>query len=380
MKTIITAHEIAQRIWDKESGHPLISLFYPFSFLYRLAVAIRNRFYDWGIASPLRLTRPVISVGNITVGGTGKTPLVIHIARFLKNGGFRPAILSRGYGGKPGSSVNVVADGRKVLLGYGEAGDEPVLMARAAAGVPVIVGPDRHLSGRCAVNRFDCNVLILDDGFQHRRLHRDLDILLVDQEKPFGNGFLLPAGPLREPVASMRRADVVIRTGAVDPASDKAGLPAQPILSAGAEDGPFVSPGIPVLRAYHRPRELVNGMTGISEDLERLRGARVCAFSGIGKPGNFRRTLVALGADVVSFIPFPDHHRYDLPDLRRIEQAAADGKAASIITTEKDGIRLDDFPEFFEKVLLLRIEMGMIPATPNLEEIMLKRLNSIAHE
>ena len=372
MRTTIATHEIVRKIWEEDSGHPLLWLLYPPSLLYRLAIALRNTCYDWGVKPSVHLARPVISVGNVTVGGTGKTPLVIYLARFLKAQGFRPAVLSRGYGGRSGSPLKVVSDGRRVLLDWDEAGDEPVLMARRAAGAPVIAGPDRRLTGEYAISHFGCDVLILDDGFQHRRLHRDLDIVLIDEEKPFGNGMLLPAGPLREPPASLRRAGVVIRTGVHDLADEKTGLPKDQRSREGAGIGLPTLQGIPVLHAYRQSRELLQGATGKIIDLRELRAKRVCGFSGIGKPGNFRKTLAALGAEVVSFLPFPDHHQYDLGDLDEIERTASANKADFIVTTEKDGVRLGGFPSFMERVLRLRIEMTMASSAPGIEEIVLR--------
>ena len=176
-------------------------------------VAARNRLYDGGLLKQQKLPRPVISVGNLTVGGTGKTPTVIFIAHILKDHGYRPAVLSRGYGGSANAPVNVVSDGNRILMGWREAGDEPILIASAVPGIPVLTGSRRLLTGRAAVETFGADVLILDDAFQHRSLFRDIDMVLLDAARPFGNGFLLPRGPLREPRIPLRRADILLRTG-----------------------------------------------------------------------------------------------------------------------------------------------------------------------
>lgn len=374
MKTTIAMHETARRIWAADAGHPLIRLLYPLSLLFRLAGGIRTRLYDWGIITPVLLPCPVISVGNITVGGTGKTPLVIYLARFLQARGFRPAILSRGYGGRSRSPVRVVSDGRHLIMGYDEAGDEAVLMARSMRGVPVIAGPDRGRTGRYVLDHLGCDVLILDDGFQHRRLHRDLDIVLVDEQRPFGNGLLLPAGPLREPASALGRAGVLVLTGGADrETGEKAPVDKRPPPVGPVKELP-VGARIPVLRAYHRPRDLARGGTGEILSAGELRGKRIVGFCGIGKPENFRGTLSTLGAAVAAFIAFPDHHRYGPADLAGIETVAIQEKAECIVTTEKDGVRLGDFPRFLRTLLVLRIEMAIMPSPEVLEELVLQHL------
>jgi tetraacyldisaccharide 4'-kinase len=313
---------------------------------YGAAGAARNHLYDREILRQERLPRPVISVGNLTVGGTGKTPTVILLANLLKGAGRRPAILSRGYGGNAKAPVNVVSDGNRTILGWREAGDEPVLIARSAPGVPVLTGPKRILTGRAAVERLGADLLILDDAFQHRALFRDLDIVLLDAAHPFGNGRLLPGGPLREPPASLARAHIFIRTGAEKDPTEPFG---------GDSD-------LPSFRGIHRPQGLVEGKTGRILPPDSLQGIKVCAFAGIGRPEAFRTSLVALGAEVVSFRGFPDHHPYgpqELDDLRRL---AGTTGADRIVTTEKDGVRLSDFPDFLREVSLLRIGMEITPA------------------
>jgi tetraacyldisaccharide 4'-kinase len=307
-------------------------------------VAARNRLYEGGVLRQQKLPRPVISVGNLTVGGTGKTPTVIFMAHILKDRGYRPAVLSRGYGGCANAPVNVVSDGNRILMGWREAGDEPILIAHAAPGIPVLTGNRRLLSGRAAVENFGADVLILDDGFQHRSLFRDIDMVLLDTARPFGNGFLLPRGPLREPPDSLRRADILLRTGDAENG--------EPLRKA-------ASP--PSFRAIHKPQGVVAGGTQRIEMVAALLGQKVFAFAGIGSPEAFRRSLTELGAAVVGFRVFPDHHPYDLSDIENLRRLAAESGAARIITTEKDGIRLADFPDFLAELFLLRIAMEMTP-------------------
>jgi len=191
---------------------PLHVFFSLLSLPYGGAVRARNRLFDSGFLEQQRIGCPVISVGNLTVGGTGKTPMVILLAGMLKDRGLRPAVLSRGYGGKNRADVLVVSDGMRVLAGPDEAGDEPVLIARRLGDVPVLAGPKRVITGRHALEHFSVDAILLDDGFQHRYLHRDLDIVLLDSRQPLGNGFLLPRGPLREPPSALARAGVIAFT------------------------------------------------------------------------------------------------------------------------------------------------------------------------
>jgi len=308
-------------------------------------IAARNRLYDRGLLKQDKLPRPVISVGNLSVGGTGKTPTVIFIAHILKERGYRPAVLSRGYGGSAHAPVNVVSDGNSIRMGWREAGDEPILIARALPGIPVLTGSRRLFTGRAAVETFGADVLILDDGFQHRSLFRDIDMVLLDDARPFGNGFLLPRGPLREPAESLGRADILLRTGDaenIEPLREAASLPS--------------------FRAIHKPQGLVAGGTGRIETVAALRGQKVFAFAGIGSPDSFRRSLTDLGAAIVDFRVFADHHPYTLSDIENLRRLAAESGAARIVTTEKDGIRLADFPDFLAELFLLRIGMEMTPA------------------
>ena len=347
--TLRSFEERLKEIWKGEqttgASGALAAALRLLSLPYGTVVAARNRLYDEGLLKQQKLPRPVISVGNLTVGGTGKTPTVILLANLLKERGRRPAVLSRGYGGRAKAAVNIVSDGNCLLMGWREAGDEPVLIARLAPGVPVLTGPKRLLTGRAAVERLGADVLILDDAFQHRELFRDLDIVMLNATRPFGNGYFLPRGPLREPQEALRRAHLLIRTGGTE-----------------REESLRGGPSLPLFRGVHRPRELVEAATGRALPLTELRGVKVCAFAGIGSPETFRQSLTALGAEVVSFRAFPDHHSYGLPDIESLRRLAAESGAGRIVTTEKDGVRLADYPNFLPEISLLRIGMEITPA------------------
>jgi tetraacyldisaccharide 4'-kinase len=330
-------------------GFPLTTILDMASGGYGLGIRFQNALYDRGFLPIRRLPVPVVSVGNLTVGGTGKTPLVIHLAELLRDQGKRPAILSRGYGGRPRDPVEVVSDGKRVLCEPIICGDEPFMMARRLREVPVLTGPERFLTGREAVDRFGADVLLLDDGFQHRRLYRDADILLIHARNPFGNGRLLPGGPLREPLTALRRARWVIRTG--------------PKPAAGENEIPPALPGYdrPVLRALHRPSRLVRVADGESLPLDFLEGKKICAFAGIGSPDAFRRTLDLLGCATAAFLAYPDHYRFNREDLGEIRRLAAVGDAAWYVTTEKDAARLAGMENALPELLVLEVDLHMEP-------------------
>jgi len=347
----MAAEEMIRRVWEEDQSGVRPTFFTAFlnvlSLPYRLAVASRNRLYDKGVFRQERLPCPVIGVGNLTVGGTGKTPTVILLANALRGRGLRPAVLSRGYGGNARTPVNIVSDGYRILVDWRQAGDEPLLIARMTPGVPVLTGARRSLTGAAALERFGADCLVLDDAFQHRALHRDIDILLVDATRPFGNGFLLPRGPLREAPESIRRAHVVILTGA-----DRQ-VPEPPLIK---------TLSVPRFRGTHRPQALVEGDTGRLRSLTELRGQRLCAFAGIGRPEAFRQTLAELGTQVTAFKAYPDHHPYSRSDLDRLLLLAGQSGTDRLLTTEKDGVRLAAFPDFLPKVLFLRTGMEIQPA------------------
>jgi tetraacyldisaccharide 4'-kinase len=375
----VEIHRAIRRIWAGDSlWDRLLSLgLCPLSWPYGLVVAIRNRLYDLGIYRLVRLPIPVISVGNVTAGGTGKTPLVILLARLLKKRGYHPAVLSRGYGGEASAMVNVVTDGEQIFMGYRQAGDEPILIARAVEGVPVLTGPKRPRTGRYALDRFGADVLILDDGFQHRQLVRDLDIVLVNDRRPLGNGRLLPAGPLREPVVALRRAHAIVRTGGTPVTGDEKLM--MPEADAGLRETneKMGLPEVPRFLAVYRPLDLISLAKEEVRPLAALQGKRIYAFAGIGSPDNFRETLLALKAEVNPFMAFPDHHRYVAADLEKIERAAAACGAELIVTTEKDLVRLAGLPGCTERVWALRMEMTVLSATAPFEQWILGCLNRL---
>jgi tetraacyldisaccharide 4'-kinase len=283
---------------------------------YGLAVAARTAAYDRGLLPVDRVPVPVLSVGNLTLGGTGKTPLVAWVARRLVAAGRRPAIVSRGYGARPGERSDEAAELNLVIPEARHVADR-----------------DRAAGCRTAIAA-GCDAAVLDDGFQHRRLHRDLDIVAVDATDPFGCGRLFPRGLLREPPAAFGRADVVVLTRAstLDAAGRLAIRRAVEAARSRRLDGAW-------MEAEHRP-VAVRYADGSSRPLEALRGRAVVAFAGIGNPAAFRGTLSSLAADVVEFVPFPDHHAYTVHDFERLATRATRHGDALLVTTLKDLVKV----------------------------------------
>jgi tetraacyldisaccharide 4'-kinase len=317
--------------------------------LFRAAAALRSALYDAGILRAARAAVPVVSIGNLAVGGAGKTPAAIAVARRLLARGRRVAVLSRGYGAAR-SDARVVSDGARLLLGPAEGGDEPVLVARRL-GVPVLCGPRRAELARAAVAEHRADALLLDDGFQHRGLARDLDVVVLDAANPFGNGRLLPAGPNREPRSALRRAGLVWLSRI-----DQAEPSALAALRALARE----ATGRDAVESRHAPVELADGTLSRIFPLDALRGRRVLLLAGIARPAGFRRTLAGLGADVRAEALFPDHHPFSEPELRRVLRDADAAGCELVVTTEKDAVRLPPEAAAEGRVRVVRIEAEVV--------------------
>jgi len=281
---------------------------------------------QWYARDPRRrqyLSRPVVSIGNLLVGGTGKTPIVAHVARFLLEHGQRPSILTRGYARRrPTDGVTVVSDGRTVVADLSRAGDEPLMLARALPGVPVLVGPSRHTAGLLAERRFGATVHVLDDGFQHVQLARAVDLLVIDEEDLTDRP--VPGGRLREPLVNASAADAVLVTSQDVAAGDRIGR----------------ALGVPtvfhVTRSLRAPRALAGGDPVVVPT-----GSRVFAIAAVARPKRFFADLVAAGWQVVGSLAFRDHHAFTERDVARIRAAADAAAAAIVLTTEKDAVRLE---------------------------------------
>ena len=318
--------------WD----WPALALLSGASWLYGKGVAAKYRSFEKHPERQEHVPAVVISLGNITVGGTGKTPTACLLARQLQKKGFRVALLNRGYRSqREDGGAAVMSDGKSVLMSAEEGGDEACLMARSLPGVPVLVGRKRSLGGRLAVERFGTQVLLLDDGFQHWQLYRDLDIVLVDATNPFGNGRLLPRGILREPMTSLKRAGLFLITKRDQISADEA--------EAITAQLHRYNPEAPVAMAVHKPASCLSfaawydgrraGEAGLPK------GTKVLAVSALGNPASFEQTLRDAGFTVAAAVRYEDHHHYSRDDIRMLaEKAAASG--CYLMTTEKDAVKL----------------------------------------
>ncbi|MDZ7698908.1 MAG: tetraacyldisaccharide 4'-kinase [Deltaproteobacteria bacterium] len=323
---------------------PILALL---SLIYSGGIHLRHQAYRHQLMKGQALPGLVVSVGNLTVGGTGKTPAIITLAQWAVRQGYRTAILSRGYGGKRQKIPLAVSDGSDT----GVTGDEPYLLANALPGVPVVVFEKRYQAGLYAKERFGTDLFLLDDGFQHLELKRDMDIVLVDAVRPFGNGHLLPWGPLREPVDGLRRADAIVLTRYED---------------GDAAEGTAASlkrrfPSTPLFYANHRPREVVFANRSGTRSPACLKLIRVAAFAGIAHPDVFRKTLEHIGAHVAAFRQFSDHHRYTRRDIESLDRMKTDAGASLLLTTEKDWVRIAKMVPADVDIAYLTIEFSFLP-------------------
>lgn len=313
----------------------------PVAVLYGLLLTIRTMLYHNGLLTVKRLPCPVISIGNITVGGTGKTPVTALVARNLQARGLRVAVLSRGYGGNLEGQVAVVSDGQKVTLQPEQCGDEPYLLATTVPGLMVVIGADRYQAGLLAIEQLKPDIMLLDDGFQHMRLHRDLNILLLDATRPFGNGWSLPAGLMRECRTAYTRADLVLFT-----------------RCHGSESLPELS--VPVSRSSHRLTSfhLLQDGTGIS--IEHLCKVRIAVFAGIADPTAFFDGLRQLGINPVATLNLPDHEPYHGFGIQKVNELFERSAPDFLVTTEKDGVKLKGGMDAWRKRLVTaRLEVQL---------------------
>jgi tetraacyldisaccharide 4'-kinase len=293
----------------------------PFSALYLAITVFRNLLYDHRILPICKLPTKVISVGNLTVGGTGKTPTVAFLAKHYIDQGKKIAILSRGYGRKSREQL-LVCDGKDILESWQKTGDEPYMLAKRLC-VPVLVDADRCRGGQTLVRDFKPDIILLDDAFQHRKLYRDVDIVTFNGQNCFGNGYLLPAGPLRESKRSLKRADIVWINSSINRNQQLPGSREKSI------------------RARYSAKNLVSDSRKIP--CRGLRDQNIIAVSGIANPENFIRTLKALGANILKSFQFRDHHNYRSEEIRTIESQSKRLGLHWIVTTEKDWYKLTPF-------------------------------------
>jgi len=323
-------HTVAE---DDKKGFLFYLFFLPLyilSTLYGIVIKSRLFLYHVGIFKIRKLDCRVISVGNITVGGSGKTPLAMYLAQKFIEEGKRPAILSRGYKGKI-RDMGIVSDGENVLLTPEEAGDEPYLMATKLKAVPVIIGRNRYKAGLYATEKFNPDVIILDDGFQHMSLARDVDILLIDSRRGIGSGYLFPLGLLREPLSSLKRASLVLLKKSEENTLESEEKNSSQ-LTGQMKD-------FPIIPFTYKPVAIRNLVNGARLHIDSLKGKRVATLSGIADPKSFKGTVEGLGAVVIREFSYPDHYKYTSYELNSIVKQMKDIEI--LITTEKDAVKLE---------------------------------------
>ena len=356
---------------DRDQSGPinfLLAVLKGLSFVFSAIVAVRYFLYKSGFLHRFPLGVQVISIGNVTAGGTGKTPVTEIFARTLAAEGRKVAILSRGYRRKEApfwrrlltevvTPPLVVSDGRRVLLDSATGGDEPYMLASNLPGVAVVVDRNRVKAGRYAIKRLGCDTLILDDGFQYQKLKHSVEVVLVDSTNPFGNGNMLPRGILREPARHLKRADIIFLTKC------------RGEVSAVKEEIRRYNDHAEIVECNHTPRVLKDVWSREEFPLAWLKGKTTCTLSGIASPKGFENSLRTLGAKVVWCERYADHHRYDSSEILYALNRTADMGAQALITTEKDAVRFPRFETTPVRCLYLRIAIEILAGGENFTQI-----------
>ncbi len=341
-------------------GQPVRKELYWVAWLYGLIVRFRLWCYRKGWLTATRLPCRVVSVGNLTVGGTGKTPLVILLTEWLLAKGQRVAILSRGYKRMSKASRLLVSDGSRILVGPLEAGDEPFLMAQRCPQAIVAVGADRAVLGQWVLEQHAIDCIVLDDGFQHRSLHRDVDLVLLDATDAPGLDALFPAGRLREPLAELCRANAVVITRA-DSREDVDEIRGRlQAISCASKD---------VVEAVFRAESVIAIVSGERQPVEWCRGKKVWLASGIGNSRAFRRSAESIGVEILGETAFEDHHGYDHGDIEKIRANLQAAGCEIVLTTEKDGGKLLPLVMSSDPWWMLRIGTEVVSGKERLDRL-----------
>jgi tetraacyldisaccharide 4'-kinase len=348
-----------------------------FSKFYGVVIKLRRFLYNVRILRDSTLGVQVIAVGNLTVGGTGKTPVVEKFARVLQDQGRTVAILSRGYRSKPpplrkrlidrllfradSTPPRVVSDGRSLLLNSETAGDEPFMLASNLRDVIVLVDKDRVKSGRYAIEKFGCDTLLLDDGFQYWKLRgRRQDIVLIDRQQPFGNEQLLPRGTLREPHSHLARANTIFITKSDGHTED---------LRRRISE---LNPGAGIIECVHHPLYFEDVFTGERHGLDLIKGRQIASFSGIAQPESFEKSLAALGASLVYSKRFADHHRFTQQEIINAINRGKKRQAELIVTTQKDAVRFPKIDRRDLPIYFVRVEIKILSGAKDFEDCVRK--------
>jgi len=338
-------------------------MLFTLSIFYGGLVKFRSKAYDKGIIKSKRLPCKVISIGNITMGGTGKTPMTIYVAELVQRLGFMVVVISRGYKGELEKTGGIVSNGKRVLMGPEKAGDEPFMMAGRLKNIPVIVGKDRFEAGIRAVKNFNPDVIILDDAFQHLKLKRDINLVLLDAKRPFGNLRLFPRGILREPPPSLLRSDAFVMTRSglaseIEVDNTLTGLKefiqSKPVFKTSHAPYAYI-----VKKGKHIPFESIS-KSSLLYDFDFLKNRKVFTFAGIARNNEFYHTVESFKCDIEDFIGFEDHHRYSDNDLNRIFSLAEKTNVEFLITTEKDYARIANRTTWPIDLVVIGIEISFI--------------------
>jgi len=371
-----TEQFVLEVIFDRRQGKRATvvrTLLYGMSKVFQGIVKARKFLYDVRILRDTTLGIQVIAVGNITAGGTGKTPVVEKFARELQDQGRKVAILSRGYRSKPpplrrrlinkilfreeATPPRVVSDGKSLLLDSETAGDEPYMLASNLKDVVVLVDKDRVKSGRYAVQKFGCDILLLDDGFQYWKLRgRRKDIVLIDCQQPFGNEHMLPRGTLREPPPHLARASVIFLTKSDGNTAELRKRIAKYNPTAG------------IIECVHHPLYFEDVFTGERHGLDFLKGKRVASFSAIAQPESFEQSLVKLGAELVYTKSYADHHRFTQQEVLNAINRSKKRQAEMIITTQKDAVRFPKIDRRDLPIYFMRVEIKILSGAKDFQD------------
>ncbi|MCC5875231.1 MAG: tetraacyldisaccharide 4'-kinase [Candidatus Sumerlaeia bacterium] len=313
------------------------------------AVATRL-LYSTGLRHQATLPVPVISVGNITLGGTGKSPFCLWLLEMLRGKGYKPGIVARGYGREDEDRLVLVHDGKRLRSNTREGGDEPVLLARSLGDVPVAACSDRHRAARLLIRKLGCDVIVLDDGFQHHRLARHGDIVLVDSTRPLSRLEVFPRGSLREPSGGLSRAHLIVLTR-----WNQATRQRQIVGEVQAK-----APGVPVVRTQMVVKDVLRAQSGEAIPIDDMKGKRAIVLCGVGNPKSVRKTITELGVRVVRMKSFPDHATIPAGFLTACDALRRRAKADYIIITEKDAVKLMDGPSLPPEVITVRIKVEFL--------------------
>ena len=338
---------------------------------YGVVARLRTLLYYWGWFVQRRLPVPVVSVGNLTLGGTGKTPVVIQLAEWLLAQGKRVAILSRGYRRTSTDPYLLVSNGERLLVGPNEAGDEPFLMAQRCPKAIVAVGADRYELGYWVLDRFSVDCLILDDGFQHLGLYRDVNLLLVDATDAEGLAALVPAGRLREPLQAAARATTIVVTRADVPAHVTEVC--QRLQTA---IGPMPDP----IQVVFCPESLVSVVTGASQPLSWSKGKTALLCSGVGHAGSFRSLVERIGIRILDEVVYADHHPYTSQDVKQLRAKATELQAELVVTTEKDACKLASLLQPTDTWWAVRLTTDVTVGKDRLKQLVMNDTNSNSTE